>query len=55
MAKLRFKTQTVFEYDTDTGKSKLIQHFSTPLGVGSTQRTVTKELKTENTDEVLEI
>ena len=30
----RFKTTTIFDFDSETGRSKIVQHYTTPLGVG---------------------
>lgn len=30
----RFKTITIFDFDSETGRSKIVQHYTTPLGDG---------------------
>jgi len=38
MVKVRFQQTVQMEYDTDTGKSRVLKQYATPLGKGSWNR-----------------
>lgn len=46
MAKIRFQQVIQVEYDTDTGKSRVIKNFASILGQGNTaKKPIIKEIK----------
>ena len=53
MTKIKIQTTTVTEYDTTTGKSRVVQHYARVLGVGTNaKKTVRRTLVAEKSEEV---